>query len=48
MIEVLRRPVDSALHSLVAVMDQSRQVSLIARAGPDRVLEGVQGKVGAQ
>lgn len=29
-------------------MDQFRQVSLIAGAGPDRVLEGVQSQIGTQ
>ncbi|EKA59798.1 hypothetical protein B277_16297 [Janibacter hoylei PVAS-1] len=47
-IKVLRRPVEFALHALIAVMDQFRQVTVITRTGPDGVLEGIQRQIGAQ
>src|SRR5665647_1845701 len=47
-IKVLRRPVESSLNSLVAVMGQPGDVTPLALAGPDAHLQGVQREVGAQ
>src|SRR5674476_933250 len=46
-IKVLRRPVESALAAVIGVMDELVEVVAVAVALPDRLLEGVQGEVGA-
>jgi hypothetical protein len=45
MIKVLRRPVESALHTAVAVMDQSGQVRAGGLAAPDRHLQRVERQI---
>lgn len=45
---MLRRPIESALDSAVAVMDQTGQIGAAASAAPQRHVEGVEGEVGAQ
>ncbi len=45
---MLRRPVESALHALIRVMDQPAEVPAGPPAGPDAHLQRVEGKVGAQ
>jgi hypothetical protein len=48
LIEVLRRPVEFALHAPVAVMDQADEICTCALTRPDRLLERVQREIGAQ
>jgi hypothetical protein len=45
---VLRRPVESALHSPVAVVDEPVEDLAGSGAVPDGHLQGVDGQVGAQ
>jgi hypothetical protein len=48
LIEVLRRPVESALDSAVAVMDELVEVRSVALSGPDGLFEGVEREVGLE
>jgi hypothetical protein len=43
-----RRPIESALHSAVGVVDQPGQVGVLPAALPDGLFQGVEGQVGAQ
>jgi hypothetical protein len=46
MIEVLRRPIESALHAPVGVVDQVREGLVLA--GPDGHLQGVESEIGLE
>jgi hypothetical protein len=48
MLEVLRRSVESTLTASVGVVHEPVEVLAGLGAVPDRLLEGVQGEVGAQ